>query len=250
MRGIDGHCVLVTGATGYLGKAIVKRLSEEGASIWAASRDLDKATEFVSSMGIEKVYPCKLDLSDKSSIDEAFKMFHAQDKMPDILVANASLRDGLETDMSDLDYKNFANLFSVDVGGHFLCAQAMSSYRCTSIVFVSSVYAINGVDMSIYFEGIAPAPLQYSTVKSGMLAMTKYLAARWGKHNIRVNAVVAGGIENNHPKEFIDNYSKKTMLDRMGKPDEIASSIAFLVSEDASYITGECLVVDGGFSAW
>ena len=83
-----------------------------------------------------------------------------------------------------------------------------------------------------------------------MLGLTKYLATYWSKHNIRVNAITPGGIENNQPKEFIKNYSKRVPLDRMGKPKDLIGPVIFLSSDASDYITGQNLVVDGGFSVW
>ncbi len=104
----------------------------------------------------------------------------------------------------------------------------------------------------IYPPGMASTPVQYAAVKGAALGLTRWLAAFWGARAVRVNAVVAGGIASGErqPEEFVRAYSRKTMLGRMASADEIASAVAFLASQEASYVTGECLVVDGGFSAW
>jgi NAD(P)-dependent dehydrogenase (short-subunit alcohol dehydrogenase family) len=259
MKGLSDRVVLVTGGTGLLGTAIAQRFASAKATVAVASRRAEKADSWIRKEAAEdaaRLVPLELDLADERSIELAFTKMVEQVGVPSILIANASLRDSLATSFDDLTYDNFSRLFEVDVAGHFLCARYMVERLApdapASIVFVSSIYALVGVDHSIYPVGMQPTPVPYATVKSGILGLTKYLAALWGRRGIRVNALVAGGVwsPTRQPEEFVFNYSRKTMLGRMATPEEIANAVAFLASEEASYITGECLVVDGGFSAW
>jgi NAD(P)-dependent dehydrogenase (short-subunit alcohol dehydrogenase family) len=99
---------------------------------------------------------------------------------------------------------------------------------------------------------MTPTPVQYSAVKAAAEGATRWLAAAWGERGVRVNALVAGGVasKQRQSSEFVKRYSEKTMLCRMALADEVASAAAFLASDEASYITGHCLVVDGGLTAW
>jgi NAD(P)-dependent dehydrogenase (short-subunit alcohol dehydrogenase family) len=112
------------------------------------------------------------------------------------------------------------------------------------------------VDQGLYPEGMATAPVQYAAVKAAALGTTRWLAALWGERGVRVNALASGGVSSKdkdkarQPKEFVKNYSAKTMLRRMASPEEVASAAAFLASDESSYVTGQCLVVDGGLTAW
>ncbi len=258
MRGLSNRVALVTGATGLLGGAITHRLVAEGAKVVVASRQAKKAEAWIAQQANEftnMLVPLELDLADEHSIRSALEWLTTHVDIPTILVANASLRDEIAKPFEQLSHDSFSRLFEVDVAGHFLCArylvEQLSPGTTASIVFLSSVYALVGVDHSIYPVGMAPTPVQYAAVKSGILGLTRYLAALWGKRGVRVNAVVSGGIRSVlQSDEFVSNYARKTMLGRMASPEEIASAVAFLASDDASYITGECLVVDGGFSAW
>ncbi len=259
MRGLSGKIALVTGATGLIGSAISQRLAEEGTTVIVTSRCLEKAKNWIKQQSKHinnKMIPMGLNLSNESNICSVLGKLKNQKIIPHILIANASNRDKVGGKITDLSYQNFNNLFEVDVTGHFLLARNLVEEQdnniTSSIIFLSSIYACAGVDHSIYPYGMSPTPIHYATVKSGILGMTKYLASLWGIKNIRVNAIIAGGVRNTERQtdEFVNNYSSKTMLRRMAKPEEIASSVTFLASDDSSYITGASIIVDGGLLAW
>lgn len=257
MKGLKGRVALVTGATGLLGGAIAKRLAAEQATVAITSRNLSKAklwAEQHANAGGRYV-PLQLDLADEPSICNCLDHIVAQAGVPTIIVANASHRDGLGVPFEKITHDSFANLFEVDIAGHVLLARHSVDRLAgqpASIVFLSSIYGQAGVDHRIYPEGISPTPVQYAAVKAAAEGATRWLAAAWGERGVRVNTLVPGGVlsEQRQSKEFVKNYSERTMLRRMATPDEVASAAAFLASDEASYITGQCLVVDGGLSAW
>jgi NAD(P)-dependent dehydrogenase (short-subunit alcohol dehydrogenase family) len=239
-----------------LGTAIANRLAREGAVVMVASRQLSKAQSWVDRQETDaKSYvPLQLDLSDNESINSCFESIRQCFSIPTIVIANASNREGLDTPFNQLTHDTFGQLFGVDVAGHVLLLRQIVAHlnAKASIVFLSSVYGQVGVDHRIYPKGIAPTPVQYSGTKSASLGVTRWLASYWGAREVRVNAVVAGGVKNVYRQtdEFFNAYSDKTMLRRMAEPDEIASAVAFLASDESSYVTGQCLVVDGGFTGW
>ncbi len=259
MRGLSGKIAMVTGATGLIGGAVVHRLAAEGAMVIVASRQLEKAQQWIEDQtGInqENLIPLEINLEEENSINNAFAQLKSMEKLPTILIANASQRDGVDVTFEDLSHAGFNKLFEVDVAGHFIAARKMVDElppeTSANIVFLSSIYALSGVDPSIYPEGMLQTPIQYAAVKAGGLGMIRFLAGKWGHRGIRVNAIVSGGVRasDRQENEFLRNYNRKTMLGRMAKPHEVASSVAFLASEEASYITGASLSVDGGWLAW
>jgi NAD(P)-dependent dehydrogenase (short-subunit alcohol dehydrogenase family) len=257
MKGLEGRVALVTGATGLLGSAIAERLAAEGSVVAVASRETSKSRRWVKGKKTPGAlyFPVKLDLANVKSIRDCLKQAATHASAPSIIIANASFRNGLSIRFDDLTHEHFENLFGVDIAGHVLLlreAVKLLAGRSASFVFLSSIYAQAGVDHRIYPDGMAPTPVQYAAVKAAAQGVTRYLAALWGELGVRVNALVPGGVASSgrQSKAFVETYSARTMLRRMASADEVANAAAFLASDESSYITGQCLVVDGGLTAW
>ncbi len=238
-----------------LGGAIAMRLVAEHATVAITSRDLSKAMGWTEQREDGKYIPAQLDLADETSICSCLDYIEQKAGLPTILVANASLRERMDVPFENITHDSFTRLFEVDIAGHVLLLRnclARLTGQPASVVFLSSIYGRAGVDHRIYPPGMTPTPVQYSAVKAAAEGATRWLAAAWGERGVRVNALVAGGVSfpQRQSSEFVKKYSEKTMLRRMALADEVASAAAFLASDEASYITGHCLVVDGGLTAW
>ena len=155
-----------------------------------------------------------------------------------------------------LDQWNTA--LNVNLTGMFLITQAcvkpmLKQGKKGSIINICSTYGLNGPDQRIYIKDgqrVAYKPVYYTVTKAGVLGFTKYLAAYYAGTEIRVNALTPGGVFNNHDDYFVKNYSAKTILGRMAQGDEMNGALLFLASEASSYMTGNNVIVDGGWTAW
>jgi NAD(P)-dependent dehydrogenase (short-subunit alcohol dehydrogenase family) len=125
----------------------------------------------------------------------------------------------------------------------------MKERKGGSIVNMASIYGVVGNDFSIYEGTKMEPPVAYSAIKGGLINATRFLASRYGKDEIRINCVSPGGIFDHQPESFVKAYEKKVPMKRMGNPEDIAPAVSFLLSEEAKYITGLNLIVDGGWTA-
>jgi NAD(P)-dependent dehydrogenase (short-subunit alcohol dehydrogenase family) len=125
----------------------------------------------------------------------------------------------------------------------------MATQNHGSIVNIASIYGVVGADFSIYEGTSMTMPAAYSAIKAALINLTRYVSSYYGPQQVRVNAVSPGGIFDNQTETFVNNYCKKVPLRRLGTPEEIAPSVAFLLSDDSKYITGHNIIVDGGWTA-
>ena len=159
--------------------------------------------------------------------------------------------------LEELTAEEFNNANEINLTGSFLLSRhAITKMKeGGSIIMFASMYGIVSPKPNLYPEGINPNPIEYGAGKAGLIQLTKYLASHYGPKNIRVNAIAPGPFpdikkNDNYNQEFLDNLRDSTMLKRLGESKEIAGPIIFLLSEASSYVTGQVLKVDGGWTAW
>ena len=146
-------------------------------------------------------------------------------------------------------------VMDVNIKANILMSQAVynkyyKSNNGGNIINIGSIYGVVSGDMRIYNNGDRRTPEIYGATKAAVINLTKYFATYMAPNNVRVNCVSPGGIFNEQDKNFIENYSNKVPMSRMGNQDELMSTIEYLLSEKSSYVTGQNIVVDGGFTCW
>ena len=125
----------------------------------------------------------------------------------------------------------------------------MKNQKSGSLVNIASIYGIVANDFSVYEGTDLTSPVAYSAVKGGLINLNRYFASYFGKYNVRSNCVSPGGIYNDQDIKFVEQYKNKVPMKRMGNPEDISPIISFLLSDNANYITGQNIAVDGGWTA-
>ena len=242
---MKGRVALVTGGSGHLGAAICTRLAHEGAHVIvhynsgaaAAERVVADITTEGGSAGAVQA-----DVTDAAAVEEMVKGIHREHKKIDILVNNAGItRDTLFVRMSEADWDAVVD---TNLKSAFLCSKAvvrnMLRARYGRIVNVSSIGGFMG----------APGQANYSASKAGLWGFTRSLAREVATRNVTANCVApgyfGGPMTDSIPEDMVETILKIVPLGRYGEPHELAAAVAFLASEDASYITGQILIIDGG----
>lgn len=265
---LNGKVALVTGGAGLLGKQFTLTLAQAGAHVIVADKNIEIAkdqAEAINHEGYSSNAEC-LDITDPKSVEEMLQNVMQRFAKVDVLVNSAALDPKFDPQHSveqsnnafeDYPLGAWQNSLNVNLTGMFLTTQAvvrqMLKQGHGSIINICSIYGLVGPDQSIYRITGQPEkfkPVDYSVTKAGILGFTRYLAAYLAGKNIRINALSPGGINNDHEKEFVKNYSAHTMLGRMSKLDEMNGALLFLASDASSYMTGSNLIVDGGWTAW
>lgn len=237
--------IIVTGGSGLLGRAIISRLKEEG----AFCINFEINAETAGDLSIVNV-----DITDEASVRQGLEKVNLKYGRIDGLVNNAYPRTkDWGTKFENIPLESWRKNIDLQLNSYFYMCQAVSKYMVTqhsgSIVNMASIYGIVGPTFSVYEGTEMTMPAAYSAIKGGLINFSKYLAAYLGKDQVRINVVSPGGIFDNQPISFVNKYNEITPLNRMGTPEDIAPSVAFLLSDDAKYITGQNLIIDGGWTA-
>lgn len=244
---LEGKIALVTGASRGIGRQAALTLAKKGAMVivnyngsQARAEDVEK--EIVAGGGKAVVYGC--DVSDYAKAEDMIKYIIKEYGSIDILVNNAGVtRDNLLMKMSEED---FDKVISTNLKGAFNCikhvSRQMLRQKSGRIVSISSVVGIAG----------NAGQANYAASKAGIIGLTKSAAKELGSRGITVNAIAPGYVETEMTEVLSEDLKEKMVeniaLRRAGKPEDIANAVAFLVSEEASYITGQVISVDGGMT--
>ncbi len=241
---MENEVALVSGASRGIGQAIAISLGKKGATVIGTAtseKGAENITNYLKENGING-QGMVLNVTDQASIDQLLENMKEQYSMPSILVNNAGItRDNLMMRMKDEEWDaiietNLASIFKLSRA----CLRAMMKARKGRIISIASVVGLTG----------NAGQTNYAAAKAGIIGFSKSLAREVGSRGITVNAVAPGFIDTDMTRALSDDTKKALLsqipLNRLGQAEEIASAVAFLASDDASYITGETLNVNGG----
>lgn len=253
---LTGRVALITGGSGHLGQSLSMALAEAGASVVVASRDRIRAQAVIEQLpanGGARHHAVTLDQLNEASLNAGFDSAVAAAGQVDILINNG--QQGHPLDLTNVTAEAF-NKDLQNATGYFLLARRLRDHvvqrgTAGSIVMIGSMYGVVGSYPDAYEGVCAASPVQYHTLKGGIVHMTRHLAVYWAKDQVRVNCLSPGPFPSEKaPQEMVERLKRKNPMGRMGEPHELKGSLLLLVSDAGSYITGQNLLVDGGWTAW
>jgi len=245
MTYLRNKIIVVTGGSGLIGDSIIKDLKSRGANVINADiavvNDLDNG--FI-----------RCDVTSSLDVNRCIKLIVNKYNHIDGWVNNAYPRTAdWGNKFENILVESWRKNIDMQLNSVFICSQAvlkiMKIQGFGSIVNISSIYGLVGPDFSVYEDTEMTMPAAYSAIKGGIINFTRYLSSYYGPFGIRINCVSPGGIFDNQNKIFVNKYEKRVPLRRMGNPKDISPTVSFLLGEDASYITGQNLIIDGGWTA-
>jgi NAD(P)-dependent dehydrogenase (short-subunit alcohol dehydrogenase family) len=255
---LDGRVAIVTGGAGHLGLAFGEVLVELGAKVVVVDREQQSCEARAKQLGADRALGVAADLSQPSAaaavVDAASKHFGRID----VLVNNAAFTGatnlgGWAVPFPQQSFEAFDAALRVNLSACFQLAHAarplLEASGHGTIVNVGSIYGVVGPDMALYAGTPMGNPAGYAASKGGLIQLTKYLATVLAP-KVRVNALSPGGIERGQPAQFQERYVARTPLQRMGHEEDFKGALAFLASDLSAYVTGQNLMVDGGWTAW
>lgn len=267
---LDGKTVVLTGATGYLGRTMGRALLTNGARLVAMGRSerLEPLTaSWAGEFGRDRVKAYRVDMYDIQTLEETLGRIVSDQPSVDVLVNNAhelGPRTGFNTPSGTLENATYEQWMRNLTGGIYwavLTTQKIGTIMKAkgrgSIINISTMYAQVAPSPHLYAGTDYINPPGYSAAKAGLLAFTRYVASFWGPFGVRANAILPGPFSNTQDNSdnsvraddpFLNRLRARTCLGRLGQPDELAGALLFLASDASSFVTGQALVVDGGWT--
>lgn len=253
--GLRDKSIWVFGGAGYLGKEIVRSLDSLGARVLCVDLD-NKAQDFVTEEGFKFVSSISLNTKEIEGIEPFVAEQVAQHGVPDgyVNLTYASTAKPLELlTPDDFDEVNHNGLTATFILTRAI-ALRMAEAKKGSVVLFSSMYGSISPYPEVYREPLIKNPIEYGVGKAGIEQMIRYMAVHWGREGVRFNCISPGPFPNlivqSEQKEFVSQLAAKSPLGRVGQSNEIAGAVIFLLSSASSYVTGQDLAVDGGWSVW
>lgn len=237
--------VIITGGSGLIGWEIVKDIASKGGI--AINADINVRTNLEEG----NLY---VDISDDKSIQDAVDIVYQKWRRIDGLVNCAYPRtNDWGAFFEDIQLESWRKNVDFQLNSYFVFCQKvlkiMAEQGYGAIVNIASIYGVVGNDFTLYEDYGGTSPAAYSAIKGGIINFTRYLASYYGRQGIRINCVSPGGILDHQHPSFIARYEARVPMGRLGNPDDIAPAVSFMLSNEAKYITGQNLVVDGGWTA-
>jgi NAD(P)-dependent dehydrogenase (short-subunit alcohol dehydrogenase family) len=258
---LTGRVALITGGAGHVGSAMAEALAEQGAAI--AIVDIDQASSASVVDRLRTDYGVAaaafaVDLEDEAAVRRTPAAVVKALGRLDILINNAALVGtsglaGWAVPFADQQADTWRRALEVNLTAPFVLTQASRDYLVASthgvVINIGSIYGVVAPDLSLYAGTTLGNPAAYAASKAGLLQLTRWLTTVMAP-DVRVNAITIGGVWRQQAPAFRDRYVAKTPLGRMAVEEDLKGAVAYLASDLSSYVTGQNLMVDGGWTAW
>lgn len=261
LMSLEGRVALITGGAGHIGEAMAGALAELGCRLCLVDCDesrLNDVSARLAGAWPVQIHTIAIDLENEAARARLSDSVSSAFGRLDVLVNNAAFvgnqqLDGWVTAFENQSLATWRRAFEVNLTAAFHLSQLLAPLvRLTgsgSIINVGSIYGLAGPDLGLYEGTPMGSPAAYAASKGGLLQLTRWLATVLAP-DIRVNSISPGGVARGQPDAFVSRYVKRTPLGRMATEEDFKGAIAYLASDLSGYVTGENLVVDGGWTAW
>lgn len=260
---LDGKAALVTGGAGILGQRFAHGLASAGAMVAVVDLHEEAAREVAAAIG-SNAHGFGCDVASPQSVQACVDAVVAHFGRIDILHNNAATKTAdprkFFTAFEDYPLDVWRDVMSVNIDGMFLMAQSVGRQLLRqgyggTVIQTASIYGLVGPDPRIYegseyLGGAINTPAVYAASKAAVVGLTKWLATHWAQSGIRVNCLVPGGVSSGQNSTFSEHYSSRVPMGRMANSDEMVPALLYLASDASSYVTGQVLAVDGGWTCW
>ena len=253
LAGIKDKVVVVTGGAGLLGKEFCQAIATNGAITIMAERELSVAKKAVEALGMDRIIPAQIDITDTNSIQKLITSISEKFGKIDALINSAYPRNkNYGKHFFEVTYDDFCENVGLNLGGYFLTSQQFAKFFCEqgygNIINLASIYGVVAPRFQIYNNTPMTTPVEYAAIKSGLIHLTKYIAKYFKGKNIRVNTISLGGIEDKQPESFLRAYKEFCLNKGMLNAKDISGTVLFLLSDLSEYVNGQNIVVDDGFT--
>jgi NAD(P)-dependent dehydrogenase (short-subunit alcohol dehydrogenase family) len=256
MFDLTGKVIVITGGAGRIGSEFCRSVAQCGGLAIIADMDETKGCELALDIGRNSDYRAEfmaVDITSKESVCHLIESLRFRYGRIDALVNNAYPRNShYGRKFEDVTYEDFCDNVGSHLGGYFLMAQQFGRYFQEqghgNIINMASIYGVVAPRFEIYGNTPMTMPVEYAAIKSAVIHLTKYLAKYYKGRNIRVNCISPGGILDQQPEAFLAGYGEFALSKGMLDPQDISGSLLYLLSDLSTYINGQNIVVDDGWT--
>lgn len=250
---LKNKVIVIIGAAGLIGREFVRAVLEHGGRAVIADYNEEASKKLLNEYESDNISFIKLDITNKNSVLTMIEQLKGKYGQIDGVVNSAYPRNNnYGRKLEEVEFDDFCANVNLHLGGYFLVSQQMAIFFKQqghgNIINISSIYGVISPDFSIYSGTDMTMPVEYAAIKSAIIHLTKYIAKYYKGHNIRANCISPGGVENGQSESFLSKYRERAISKGMLDAGDLVGTLLFLLSDMSSYINGQNIIVDDGFS--